>query len=88
MAHATKDFIYVGEGMLEAGADGVDFDTTGGAGDADLLSTLRAVKHLREKYPGAGIEVGTAAGEFVIGVHGELEWGGSPARRPLASRAA
>jgi dimethylamine--corrinoid protein Co-methyltransferase len=75
MEHATKDFVYVGEGMLDAGADGMDFDTTGGAGDADLYSTLRAVKHLRAKYPEAGIEVGTA-GEFVIGVHGELEWEG------------
>jgi dimethylamine--corrinoid protein Co-methyltransferase len=61
--------------MLDAGADGMDFDTTGGAGDADFLSTLRAVRHVREKYPDAGIEVGMA-GEFVIGVHGELEWEG------------
>jgi dimethylamine--corrinoid protein Co-methyltransferase len=75
MDHATKDFIYVGEGMLDAGADGMDFDTTGGAGDADFFSTLRAVRHLREKYPDAGIEVGMA-GEYVIGVHGELEWDG------------
>jgi len=75
MDYATKDFIYVGEGMLDAGADGMDFDTTGGAGDGDFLSTLRAVKHLRDKYPTAGIEVGMA-GEFVIGVHGELEWDG------------
>ena len=75
MDYATKDFIHVGEGMLEAGADGMDFDTTGGAGDADFLSTLRAVKHLRAKYPEAGVEVGMA-GEFVIGVHGELEWEG------------
>ena len=45
----------MGEGMLDAGADGMDFDTTGGAGDADFFSTLRAVKHLREKYPDAGI---------------------------------
>jgi len=75
MDHATKDFIFVGEGMLEAGADGMDFDTTGGAGDADFLSTLRAVAHLREKRPEAGIEVGMA-GEFVLGVHSELEWGG------------
>ena len=71
MDYATKDFIYVGEGMLDAGADGMDFDTTGGAGDADFLSTLHAVEHLRGKYPDAGIEVGMA-GEFVIGVHGEL----------------
>jgi dimethylamine--corrinoid protein Co-methyltransferase len=75
MELATKDFIYVGEGMLQAGADGMDFATTGGAGDADLSSTLRAVAHLRERYPEAGIEVGMA-GEFVIGVHGELHWKG------------
>ena len=75
MEHATKDFIYVSDGMMEAGADGMDFDTTGGAGDADFLSTLRAVEHVREKWPEAGIEVGMA-GEFVIGVHGELDWDG------------
>jgi dimethylamine--corrinoid protein Co-methyltransferase len=61
--------------MMEAGADGMDFDTTGGAGDADLLSTLRAVRHVRDRWPDAGIELGMA-GEFVIGVHGELEWKG------------
>ena len=71
MDYAAKDFIYVGEGMLDAGADGLDFDTTGGAGDGDFLSTLTAVEHLRTGYPDAGIEVGMA-GEFVIGVHGEL----------------
>ena len=75
MEHATQDMVYVTGGMIEAGADGVDFDTTGGAGDGDFLSTLRAVKHVREKYPEAGIELGMA-GELVIGVHGELEWEG------------
>jgi len=75
MEYATQDFVYVADGMIEAGADGVDFDTTGGAGDADFFSTLRAVRHVREKYSEAGIELGMA-GEFVIGVHGELEWEG------------
>jgi dimethylamine---corrinoid protein Co-methyltransferase len=75
MEYATQDFVYVADGMIEAGADGVDFDTTGGAGDADLFSTLRAVKHVRERYPEAGVELGMA-GEFVIGVHGGLEWDG------------
>jgi dimethylamine--corrinoid protein Co-methyltransferase len=76
MEYATQDFEYVADGMLDAGADGVDFDTTGGAGDADLLSTLRAVRHVRERYPEAGIELGMA-GELVIGVHGELAWEGT-----------
>jgi dimethylamine---corrinoid protein Co-methyltransferase len=75
MEYATQDFVYVADGMIEAGADGVDFDTTGGAGDADLFSTLRAVRHVRERFPEAGVELGMA-GEFVIGVHGELAWEG------------
>ena len=75
MEYATQDFVYVADGMIEAGADGVDFDTTGGAGDADLFSTLRAVKHVRERFPEAGVELGMA-GELVIGVHGKLEWDG------------
>ena len=75
MEYATQDFVYVADGMIEAGADGVDFDTTGGAGDADLFSTLRAVRHVRERFPEAGVELGMA-GEFVIGVHGELTWEG------------
>ena len=75
MELATKDMVFVGSGMLEAGADGIDFDTTGGAGDADFLSTLRAVERLRESFPDAGVELGMA-GEFVIGVHGELAWNG------------
>jgi len=75
MELATKDFIYVAEGMLAAGADGVDFDTTGGSGDADLLSALRAVEWVRERHPDAGIEMGMA-GEVVLGVHGQLEFRG------------
>jgi dimethylamine---corrinoid protein Co-methyltransferase len=73
--YALKDFLYVGEGMIEAGADGLDFDTTGGSGDADLLSTLRAVEILRERHPEIGIEVGMA-GESVLGLHGQLEFRG------------
>lgn len=71
---STKDLIFVAEGMIEAGADGVNFDTTGGAGDGDFLATLQAISHLRERYPDAGIELGMA-GEFVLGVHGQLERG-------------
>ena len=37
-----------------------------------LLQHAARRQHLREKYPDVGIEVGMA-GEFVIGVHGELE---------------
>ena len=35
---AVKDMVYVAEQMWEAGADGLDFDTTAAAGDADFLA--------------------------------------------------
>ena len=48
--------------MWEAGADGIDFDTAGAGGDADLLATLLAVERLRARYPAMGIMVGMAGG--------------------------
>ena len=73
--HAVKDMVQVADVMWEAGADGIDFDTAGAAGDADLLATLLAVEKIRAKHPDMGIEVGMA-GEFVLGVHGQLEYEG------------
>ena len=75
MEHAVKDMVYVGSAMYESGADGINFDTAGAAGDADFLATLRAVEILRKKYPQMGIEVGMA-GEFVLGMHSELTYDG------------
>jgi len=71
----VKDIIYVGSAMYESGADGINFDTTGAAGDPDFLATLRATKLLKEKYPELCIEMGMA-GEFILGMHGELEYEG------------
>jgi len=73
--HAVKDMVYVGSAMYESGVDGINFDTTGAAGDADFLATLRAVEILKKKYPQMGIEIGMA-GEFVLGMHGELTYDG------------
>ena len=67
--------VHVADAMWEAGADGVDFDTAGAAGDGDLLATLLAVERIRAAHPDMGIEVGMA-GEFVLGVHGKLEYEG------------
>jgi dimethylamine--corrinoid protein Co-methyltransferase len=61
--------------MLEAGADGVDFDTAGAAGDADFLAALRAIEAVRGRHPDAGIQIGMAS-EFVLGMHGTLEYDG------------
>jgi len=73
--HAVKDMVYVGSVMYESGADGINFDTTGAAGDAEFLATLRATEILRKKYPDICIEMGMA-GEFILGIHGELTYDG------------
>ena len=83
--HATRDMVFVADAMAEAGADGMDFDTAGAAGDGDFLATLRAVEEIRRRYPDMSIEVGMAS-EFVLGMHGELEYQGHAARRHVAAR--
>ncbi len=72
---AFHDMVFVAEGMAEAGADGMDFDTAGAAGDGDFLATLRAVAEIRRRHPDLSVEVGMAS-EFVLGMHGELEYEG------------
>lgn len=74
--HLVRDMVLVGEAMATAGADGLDFDTCGAAGDADLLAALRAAEILRAEFPHLGIEMGMA-GECVLGMHGQLEYRGA-----------
>jgi dimethylamine--corrinoid protein Co-methyltransferase len=69
--HAVKDMVYVASKMYDSGADGINFDTTGAAGDPDFLATLKATRILKEKYPDMCIELGMA-GEFILGMHGEM----------------
>ena len=73
--HAVKDMVYVGSEMYETGADGINFDTTGAAGDAEFLAALKSAEILRKQYPEMGIEMGMAS-EFILGLHGELEYDG------------
>ncbi len=73
--HAVRDIVLVCEGMAEAGADGFDFDTSGAAGDADLLAALTAAETLRAEFPDLGIEMGMAS-ECTLGMHGHLEYKG------------
>jgi dimethylamine--corrinoid protein Co-methyltransferase len=74
-AESEEDMVRIGEAMWEAGADGINFDTSGAAGDADFLAVLKAVRRLRDACPDMSIELGMAS-EFVLGMHGELEWEG------------
>ena len=85
--HLEHDMWCVVEAMVAAGVDGLDFDTAGAAGDADLLATLRTARRVRDTWPDIGVEIGQAA-ELVLGMHGELEYEGSPAGRPVAARPA
>ena len=73
--HAVDDIVYVADGLYEAGADGINLDTAGAAGDADFLAALRAIERIRDSYPDWGIQIGMAS-EFVLGMHGELEYDG------------
>ncbi len=73
--HAVGDIVYVASKMYEGGVDGINIDTVGAAGDADFLAALKATAILKQKYPGMGIEMGMA-GEFVLGMHGDLTWDG------------
>jgi len=70
-----KDMIYVAGGMTEAGVDCINFDTVGAAGDYDFIAGLRAVETLKKQHPEARVEMGMA-GEFVLGIHGALEYDG------------
>jgi dimethylamine--corrinoid protein Co-methyltransferase len=72
---AVKDMVYVASALYEAGADGINFDTVGGSGDPDFKAALLASEMLKKKYPHICIEVGMA-GEFVLGMHGDIHHNG------------
>lgn len=72
---AVEDMVKLADVMWEAGADGLDWDTTGASGDPEFLAALKATEIVRRKYPSMGVELGMA-GEFVLGMHGELEYDG------------
>jgi len=73
---STKDIVFTGSGLWEAGADGINLDTVGASGDADALASFKAVEIMRAKYPDMPIEVGMA-GEFILGLHGDLSYKGT-----------
>jgi dimethylamine--corrinoid protein Co-methyltransferase len=73
--YLTDDLVFVGKKLAEVGLEGLNFDTCGSAGDADFLAALRAVEILKAKIPDLPILMG-GSGEFIIGMHGELTYGG------------
>lgn len=73
--YCVEDLVYVASEVYEGGAQGIDFDTSGAAGDADFYAALKATEILKKKYPDICIEMGMA-GEFVLGMHGNLYYDG------------
>lgn len=72
---AVRDMVYCCGKIAEVGGDGINLDTTGAAGDADFKAALLAIEELKSKHPSTAIQVGMA-GEFVLGLHGSLEYNG------------
>ena len=72
----VKDIVFAGSLMYESGADGINLDTAGAAGDADFLAALLATEQLKAKYPDICIELGMA-GEFILGMHSQLTYKGT-----------
>ena len=72
---AVRDIVFVVGSMYESGADAFNLDTVGASGDADVRASFLALEKLKAKYPDIAVEVGMA-GEFVLGMHGELTYDG------------
>jgi dimethylamine--corrinoid protein Co-methyltransferase len=73
--HLEKDLVFVGKKMASVGCEGLNFDTSGSAGDADFLAALRAVEKLKKELPHMPIIMGSA-NEFVLGMHGAVTFAG------------
>jgi dimethylamine--corrinoid protein Co-methyltransferase len=70
-----QDLVYVGKKLNSIGCEGLNFDTAGSAGDADYWAALQAISDLKEAAPDMPIILG-GSGEFVLGMHGEVEFNG------------
>lgn len=73
--YLADDLEFVGSKLAEVGLEGLNFDTSGSAGDADFLAALKGVERLKAKFPDLPILMG-GAGEFILGMHGQVEYNG------------
>lgn len=74
-AQLREDLVFVGNKLNGIGCEGLNLDTAGSAGDADLLAALQAIGDMRKKAPDLPIILG-GSGEFVLGMHGEITYQG------------
>ena len=73
--HLKRDLVYIAQRLNEMGCEGINFDTVGSAGDAELWAALEAVAAIKQASPETPIELGMA-NEFVLGMHGEMTFAG------------
>jgi len=73
LEHLKDDLIFVAKKLSEVGCEGINFDTSGSAGDAEFLATLEAVSELKKTVPDLPILMGSS-GEFILGMHGEVKY--------------
>jgi dimethylamine--corrinoid protein Co-methyltransferase len=66
-----QDLVFVAKKFNGIGCEGLNFDTSGSAGDADYWAALQAVSDLRKDAPNLPIIMG-GSGEFVLGMHGQM----------------
>jgi len=70
-----RDIVDVAEQLYEVGCEAMNLDTSASAGDADFWGCLSVVEDMKEKMPDMPVEMGMA-GEMVMGMHGQLTYGG------------
>lgn len=73
--YLKRDLLFVGKKLASVGCEGLNFDTCGSAGDADFLAALQAVRELKKEITHIPIIMGSA-GEFILGMHGEVTFDG------------
>ena len=73
--HLKNDLIFIGKRLNAVGCDCWNLDTTAAGGDPEFYAALEAVQELKQVAPNMGIEMGMA-GEFIIGVHGQMTFNG------------
>jgi dimethylamine--corrinoid protein Co-methyltransferase len=71
--YLEKDLVFVAKKMASVGCEGLNFDTSGSAGDADFMAALKAVRKVKQELENMPIIVGSA-NEFILGMHGSAKF--------------
>jgi dimethylamine---corrinoid protein Co-methyltransferase len=71
--YLEKDLVFIGKKMASVGCEGLNFDTSGSAGDADFLAALNGLRRLKQELPHMPMIMGSA-NEFILGMHGAVKF--------------